>query len=74
MAWGVIAYNTWSTLVLIYGTVIDQRYVHDILQPHVLPLIQRLPGTIFQQDNAQPHTARVPQDRLRTVTTLPWPA
>ncbi|GFX21842.1 transposable element Tcb1 transposase [Trichonephila clavipes] len=38
-----------------------QRYVHDILQPHVLPLMQR------------PHTARVSQDNLRTVTTLPWP-
>ncbi|GFW64259.1 transposable element Tcb1 transposase [Trichonephila clavipes] len=39
-----------------------QRYVHDILQPHVLPLMQRLPGAIFQQDNARPHTARVSQD------------
>ncbi|GFV72164.1 transposable element Tcb1 transposase [Trichonephila clavipes] len=28
---------------------------------------------IFQQDNARPQTARVPQDCLRTVTTLPWP-
>ncbi|GFX86322.1 transposable element Tcb1 transposase [Trichonephila clavipes] len=26
-----------------------QRYVHDILQPHVLPLMQRLHGAIFQQ-------------------------
>ncbi|GFW90018.1 transposable element Tcb2 transposase [Trichonephila clavipes] len=50
-----------------------QRYVHDILQPHVLPLMQRLPGAIFQQDNARPHTARVSQNSLRTVTTLPWP-
>ncbi|GFW03562.1 transposable element Tcb2 transposase [Trichonephila clavipes] len=36
--------------------------------------MQRLPGAIFQQDNARPHTARVSQDCLRTVTTLPWPA
>ncbi|GFV61222.1 uncharacterized protein TNCV_500141 [Trichonephila clavipes] len=36
-----------------------QRYVHDILQPHVLPLMQWLHGAIFQQDNARPHTARV---------------
>ncbi|GFT23155.1 uncharacterized protein TNCV_1858761 [Trichonephila clavipes] len=28
-------------------------YVHDFLQPHVLPLMQRLPGPIFQQDNAR---------------------
>ncbi|GFT57938.1 uncharacterized protein TNCV_2768461 [Trichonephila clavipes] len=39
-----------------------QRYVHDILQPHVLPLMQRLPGAIFQQDNARPHTVKVSQD------------
>ncbi|GFX33617.1 transposable element Tcb2 transposase [Trichonephila clavipes] len=51
-----------------------QRYVHDILQPHDLTLMQRLPGAIFQQDNARPQTASVSQDCLRTVTTLPWPA
>ncbi|GFT17983.1 transposable element Tcb2 transposase [Trichonephila clavipes] len=74
MVWGVIAYNTRSPLVLIRSTMTAQRYVHDILQPHVLPLFQRLPGAIFQQDNARPHTARVSQDCLRTVTALPWPA
>ncbi|GFX82681.1 transposable element Tcb2 transposase [Trichonephila clavipes] len=74
MAWGAIAYNTRSPLVLILGTMTAQRYVHDILQPHVLPLMQRLPGAIFQHDNAWPHTARMSQDCLRTVTTLPWPA
>ncbi|GFT87684.1 uncharacterized protein TNCV_3453811 [Trichonephila clavipes] len=36
--------------------------------------MQRLPGAIFQQDNARPHMARVSQDCFRTVTTLPWPA
>ncbi|GFU50828.1 uncharacterized protein TNCV_2495321 [Trichonephila clavipes] len=51
-----------------------QWYVHDILQPHVLPLMQRLREAIFQQDNARPHTTRVSQDCLSTVTTLPWPA
>ncbi|GFV58276.1 transposable element Tcb1 transposase [Trichonephila clavipes] len=74
MVWGVIAYNTWSPLVLIRGTMTAQWYVHDILQPHVFPLMQRLPGAIFQQDNARPHTARVAQDCLRNVTILPWPA
>ncbi|GFX86071.1 uncharacterized protein TNCV_2403671 [Trichonephila clavipes] len=42
------------TPVLIRGTMKAQRYVHDILQRHVLPLMQRLPGAIFQQDNAWP--------------------
>ncbi|GFT10346.1 transposable element Tcb1 transposase [Trichonephila clavipes] len=32
--------------------------------------MQPLPGAIFQQENARPHTARVSQDYLRTVTTL----
>ncbi|GFX70480.1 transposable element Tcb1 transposase [Trichonephila clavipes] len=49
-------------------------YVHGILKPHVLPLMQWLPGAIFHQDNARPHTTGVSQDCLRTVTTLPWPA
>ncbi|GFV97756.1 hypothetical protein TNCV_2313411 [Trichonephila clavipes] len=30
-----------------------------------------LPGAIFQQDSAQPHTARMSQDCLRHITTLP---
>ncbi|GFV57554.1 transposable element Tcb1 transposase [Trichonephila clavipes] len=51
-----------------------QWYVHDILQRHVLPLMQRLSGAIFQQNKAQPHMVRVSQDFLHTVTTLPWPA
>ncbi|GFV32364.1 transposable element Tcb2 transposase [Trichonephila clavipes] len=50
------------------------RYVHDILLPHVLPLMQRLPGAIFQQDNARLHTGSVSEDCLRNVTTLPWSA
>ncbi|GFW75327.1 transposable element Tcb2 transposase [Trichonephila clavipes] len=74
MVWGAIAYNTRSALVLIHGTITAQLYVHDILQAHVLPLMQRLPGAIFQQDNARPHKARVSQDCLCTVTILPWPA
>ncbi|GFS87602.1 transposable element Tcb2 transposase [Trichonephila clavipes] len=67
--WGFIAYNTRSPLVLIRGIMTVQR--EDILQPHVFILMQRLPGAIFQQDNARPHTARVSQDCLHTVTTLP---
>ncbi|GFX16272.1 transposable element Tcb2 transposase [Trichonephila clavipes] len=53
--------------------MIAQRYVYDILQPHVLPLMQRLPGDISQQDNARSDTARVSQDCLHAVTTISWP-
>ncbi|GFX12973.1 transposable element Tcb1 transposase [Trichonephila clavipes] len=46
MVWGAIAYNTRSPLVLIRGTMTAQWYVHDILQPHVLPLMQLLSGAL----------------------------
>ncbi|GFU69592.1 transposable element Tcb2 transposase [Trichonephila clavipes] len=71
MVRGVIAYNTRSPLVLIRGTVTAQWYFHDILQSHMLPLLQRHPGAISQQDNSRPHAARISQDCLHTVTTLP---
>ncbi|GFV48181.1 DDE_3 domain-containing protein [Trichonephila clavipes] len=56
------------------GTITSQRYVDDILRPHVGPFLNGLPGAIFQQDNARPHTARVAQHFLRHFQTLPWPA
>ncbi|GFV48975.1 transposable element Tcb2 transposase [Trichonephila clavipes] len=72
MVWGAIAYSTRSLLVLIRSTRTAQRYIHNFLQPHVLPLIQRLPGAIFQQDHDRHHTAKVSEDCHRTVTTLLW--
>ncbi|GFV15203.1 transposable element Tcb2 transposase [Trichonephila clavipes] len=56
MLWCVIAYNTRPPLVLIHDTITAQRYAPDILQPDVLPLMQRLSGTIVQQDNIWCHT------------------
>ncbi|GFV31163.1 DDE_3 domain-containing protein [Trichonephila clavipes] len=53
-------------------TLTSQRYVDDILRPHVGPFLNGLRGAIFQQDNARPHTARVAQDFLRHFQTLPW--
>ncbi|GFV52955.1 DDE_3 domain-containing protein [Trichonephila clavipes] len=55
------------------GTLTGQRYVDDILRPHVGPFLNGLPGTIFQQVNARSHIARVAQDFLRHFQTLPWP-
>ncbi|GFV71866.1 transposable element Tcb2 transposase [Trichonephila clavipes] len=52
-------------------------YVDDILQPHVLPLMQRLPGAVFQHDNARTYMARVSQDCLHmrdSPCPHPWPA
>ncbi|GFX87370.1 transposable element Tc1 transposase [Trichonephila clavipes] len=38
------------------------------------PSLNGLPGAIFQQDNARPHTAIVAQDFLRYFQTLLWTA
>ncbi|GFU13020.1 DDE_3 domain-containing protein [Trichonephila clavipes] len=56
------------------GTLTVERYIDDILRPHVGPFLNGLPGAIFQQGNARPHTARVAQDFLRHFQTLPWPS
>ncbi|GFU70829.1 uncharacterized protein TNCV_3667961 [Trichonephila clavipes] len=71
---GGIAYDSRSTLIVMHGALTGQRYVDDILRPHVGPFLNGLPGAIFQQDNARPHTARVAQDFLRHFQTFPWPA
>ncbi|GFS50101.1 transposable element Tcb2 transposase [Trichonephila clavipes] len=74
MACGATAYNTQLPLVLIRCYITAHQYIYDILQPHVLPLMQWLLGDIFKQDNARSYTVRVSQDCLDTVTTLPSPA
>ncbi|GFT12892.1 transposable element Tc1 transposase [Trichonephila clavipes] len=74
MAWGTIAYDSRSTLIVMHGTLTGQRYVDDILRPHVGPFLNGLTGAIVQQGNARPHTARVAQDFLRHFQTLPRPA
>ncbi|GFU19310.1 DDE_3 domain-containing protein [Trichonephila clavipes] len=56
MVWGAIAYDNRSFLIVMRGTLTDQRYFDDILQPHLGPFLNGLPGAIFIQDNAHPHT------------------
>ncbi|GFS84668.1 transposable element Tc1 transposase [Trichonephila clavipes] len=72
MVWGAIAYDSRSPLIVMRGALTGQRYVDDILRLHVGTFLNGLPGTIFQQDNARPHTARVAQDFLRHFQTIPW--
>ncbi|GFV50887.1 transposable element Tc1 transposase [Trichonephila clavipes] len=71
MVWGVIAYDSRYTLIVMRGTLTGQRYVDNILRPHVGPFLNGLLGAIFQQDNARSPTPRVAQDFLRHFQTLP---
>ncbi|GFY24986.1 transposable element Tcb2 transposase [Trichonephila clavipes] len=72
--WGAISWDTRSSLVVLQGTLTARRYVDDILTPIVLPMLSSLPGAIYQQDNARPHTARLSQQCLQGYDVQPWPA
>ena len=76
MVWSAIGCNMWSCLLCIEGNLKSNRYIREVLQPNVLPLLQTTPHAIFQQDNAQPHVARIVQAAFhrRLVSLLPWPA
>ncbi|GFW00983.1 transposable element Tc1 transposase [Trichonephila clavipes] len=74
MVLGAIVYDSRLTLIRMRGALSGQRYVEDVLRPHVGPFLNGLPGAIFQQDTARPHTAKVAQDFLSHFQTLPWPA
>lgn len=75
MVWAAISHTGRSTLVLINGSLTALRYRDEILQEHVLPIMQNN-DLIFQHDNARPHTARLTISFLRdnNVSVLPWPS
>ncbi|GFV68953.1 transposable element Tcb2 transposase [Trichonephila clavipes] len=74
MVWGSIRYHSHTPLVRIAGTLNSQRYISEVLEPVVLPYIQGLATAIFQQNNAQPHVARIVQRLFvnRQIELLPW--
>ncbi|GFX24436.1 transposable element Tc1 transposase [Trichonephila clavipes] len=67
--WQKAVFSDESRFVL--GT--DDNRVRVWRRPGSGSFLNGLPGAIFQQDNARPHTARVAQDFLRHFQTLPWP-
>ncbi|UYV73902.1 hypothetical protein LAZ67_11001357 [Cordylochernes scorpioides] len=65
---GAISLDSRTLLVVIPGA----RQYEDT--PALLPSRSHHSRLIFQQDNTQPHTARVIMDCLQSCQTLPWPA
>ncbi|GFT51265.1 transposable element Tcb2 transposase [Trichonephila clavipes] len=47
--WRRPAYDNLSTLIVMRGTLTGQRYIDDILRPHVGPFLNGLPGAIFSK-------------------------
>ncbi|KFM63087.1 Transposable element Tcb1 transposase, partial [Stegodyphus mimosarum] len=76
MVCGGIGYHFRTPLVRIAGTLNSQGYISEVLEPVVIPYLQGLLTAIFQQDNAQPHVARIVQGFFvnRRIELLPWPA
>lgn len=76
MVWVVISYNNKTALHIVQGNLTAARYIAQIIDPHVLPFVNVNPGTIFMQDNATPHAARLTTGHLNNnnIQTLPWPA
>ncbi|GFV93813.1 transposable element Tcb2 transposase [Trichonephila clavipes] len=44
--WEGIAYDSRYTFIVMCGTLTGQRYIDDILRPHVRPFLNGLPGAI----------------------------
>ncbi|GFU38713.1 transposable element Tc1 transposase [Trichonephila clavipes] len=66
IVWGAISYPGRSNLLRIEGNLNSNRYVHEMLQPDVVPFLQGIPGAILQQDNARPHFAKTVRDFCST--------
>jgi transposase len=83
MIWGGMAGGTLVGPVIFQNVgpgrgngVNANRYVQQVLIPHVAPFFARRGNFIFQQDNATAHTARVTQHYLQqnNIAVIPWPA
>ncbi|GFW50163.1 transposable element Tcb1 transposase [Trichonephila clavipes] len=76
MVWGGTGHHSRTPLVRSAGTLNSQRYISEVLEPVVLPYLQVLATTIFQQNNARPHVTRIVQRFFvnRHIELLPWPA
>ena len=67
MVWGAINHDFRSDLVLIQGNLTAHRYIIEVLQPVLVPLLQRFRNNgqlTLTQDNARAHSARLTQNFL----------
>ena len=60
MVWAGISATAKTDLVF-FGSLNGQRYINEVLTPHVLPFLRQMPyaDPIFQDDNARPHQAHI---------------
>ena len=76
MVWGTFSFNDQTPVHIIYGNLNGNRYLKEVIQPFVIPVLQRIgAAAMFQDDNTRPHRARVVTDFLRqhNVNRMAWP-
>ena len=77
MVWAGVTADRRTDLVVVPGILTGQRYIDEILRPHVVPFLRPMGNNgIFQDDNAWPHRARIVDGFLQAnnVRRLEWPA
>lgn len=78
MVWGGICLEARTELVVVgRGTMTADRYIMDVLQPHVMPFAPFIGNNfMLMHDNARPHIAGIVQDYLEQIAINPmiWPA
>ena len=78
MVWPGISATAKTDLEFIDGNLNGQRYIDEVLTPHVLLFLRQMPvaDPIFQDDNARIHRARIVDDflRINSVNRMDWPA
>ena len=77
MVWAGVTADRRTDIVVVPGILTGQRYIDEILRPHVVPFLCPMGNNgIFQDDNARPHRARIVDGFLQAnnVRRLEWPA
>ena len=77
MVWAGVTADRRTDLVVIPRILTGQRYIDEILRPHVVSFLRPVGNNcIFQDDNARPHRGRIVDGFLQAnnVRRLEWPA
>ena len=77
MVWAGVTADRRTDLVVVPGILTGQRYIDEILRPHLVPFLCPMGiNGIFQDDNARPHRARIVDGFLQAnnARRLEWPA